>query len=178
MNVSQWKILLLLSFTLIQSAGQSYPNAQIISATFTWGTPSGLGNLRTAENSSEVRQNFKNFITAFDELDWDKFINYFSDSATVFFFFEDKPLRAAGRNEIENMFRKFFDETRNKTGGPSYLKLKPQDVVIQMLNGAAVISFYINGKFGTGRRTLVFQNIGGKWVIIHLHASNISSGNK
>jgi hypothetical protein len=61
---------------------------------------------------------------------------------------------------------------RSNRKGPPYLDIAPKDVKIQMADDVAIMTFHL-GEGGASRRTIVWQNRHGKWLIIHLHASNI-----
>lgn len=114
------------------------------------------------------------FIGAFNNLEWERFRRGFSDDATVFFPFSQVPRRASGRAEVEGVFKPFFDDLRKRRSGPPYQNLVPQEVLIQMLGDAAVVTFHLGGNDSVSRRTLVFQKQKGKWLITHLNASNVA----
>ena len=122
----------------------------------------------------EVRQAAQAFIHAFDNLDWDTFRACFSDDATVFFPMPGIAERATGRSEVEGFFRSVFDEVRRRMTGPPYLNLDPKDTHIQILQDAAVVTFHLEGPELLNRRTVVFQKREGRWLIVHLHASEES----
>ncbi|MCP9493239.1 MAG: nuclear transport factor 2 family protein [Pyrinomonadaceae bacterium MAG19_C2-C3] len=112
---------------------------------------------------------------AFNNLEWEKFRNSFSDDATVFFPFHQAPRLRNGRYEVEDVFKSFFDELRKRKPSPPYQNIQPKDVQIQMLDkDAAILTFHLGGDDPVGRRTLVFRKQKGKWLIAHLHASVIS----
>jgi ketosteroid isomerase-like protein len=75
--------------SLVGSAGQSSPEAE----------------------KEEVRKTLSEFITAFDNLDWERFRAAFADDATVFYPREFAN-RASGRTEVEENFRYFFELIR------------------------------------------------------------------
>jgi len=60
---------------------------------------------------AEIRSFLSEFITAFDNLDWEKFRNAFADDATVFYP-RDMANRANGRAEIEQHFKRVFEQIR------------------------------------------------------------------
>lgn len=125
-------------------------------------------------DSPEVRKAVGAFIEAFNNLDWESFRLGFTDDATVFFPFPQVPRRATGRAEVEAVFKRFFDAGRKQRPNPPYLNIEPKDVKIQMLRDAAIVTFHLEGDDAVGRRTVVFQKQGGKWLIAHLSASSIA----
>ena len=129
---------------------------------------------RAGSDSLAVQKAAEDFIEAFNNLEWEKFRNSFSNDVTVFFPFNTEPRRANGRAEVEASFKSGFDELRKRKSNPPYLNIQPKDVQIQMLKDAAILTFHLLGEDTFGRRTLVFQKQKGKWLIVHLHASIIS----
>ena len=91
-----------------------------------------------------VQKTVAEFIYAFNNLDWDHFRQYFADDATVF-----NPAipevtelhRLDGSEKIETVFKSVFDEAR-KGKGPPYLHIQPENLKIQMLTNAAVVSLH------------------------------------
>jgi len=114
------------------------------------------------------------FVEAFNNLDWEKFRLGFTDDATVFFPFPQAPQRASGRAEVEAVFKRFFDEGRKRKGAPPYLNIEPKGMQIQVLGDAAIVTFHLGDDDTVGRRTLVYQNQKGRWLIAHLHASSLA----
>ena len=79
--------------------------------------------------------------------------------------------------------RKAVQRVRASGEGPPYLRFNPADVHVQHFDGTAVVTFHL-GQFPAptekepstfSRRTVVLRQIGGKWLIVHLHASNMVS---
>lgn len=125
-------------------------------------------------DSPDVQKAVVAFIEAFNNLDWEKFRLSFTDDATVFFPFPQVPRRAAGRAEVEAVFKRFFDAGRKQKPAPPYLNIEPKDVRIQMLKDAAIVTFHLDGDDAVGRRTVVFQKQGNRWLIAHLSASSVA----
>ena len=71
----------------------------------------------------EVQQAASAFIEAFSNLDWEPFRDSFAADATVFFPFPDVPRRANGKEEIEALFKSFFDDVRSATTEPPGLNI-------------------------------------------------------
>ncbi len=128
-------------------------------------------------DTSAVRAAVEEFLTAFDDLDWERFRRCFTSDATVFFPWDLHPRRADGTMEVEAEFKRFFDEVRARAAGPPYLNLVPLDLTIQVWQDVALVTFHLDRPPTMGRRTLVFQRQGQHWRIVHLHASGITVPN-
>ena len=91
----------------------------------------------------------------------------FTEDATVFFPMSDRPLRANGRAEIASTFAALF--------GPNYRGgvITPEALEINCLGDAAVVTFQIVNPNVTSRRTFVLRREAGRWLIVHLHGSNV-----
>ena len=114
----------------------------------------------------------ESFVEAFNNLDWERFRITFADDATVFFPSE-VPVRANGRTEIEAGFKPMFGEDKKRGGGPPYLHIEPKDMKVQVAGDVAVMTFHLPRKGYVARRTIVWQKRGGRWLIVHLHASGV-----
>ena len=125
-------------------------------------------------DAAAVRKAAESFIEAFNNLEWERFSRGFSDDATVFFPFSQVPRRASGRAEVERVFKLFFDGLRKRKPGPPYQNIVPQELMVQMLGDAAVVTFHLGGDESVSRRTLVFRKQKGEWLITHLHASSVA----
>ena len=121
----------------------------------------------------DVQEAAETFIEAFNNLDWERFRHSFSAGATVFFPFQGVPRRVNGKDEIETVFKSFFDDVRKQKSAPPYLNIDPKEMKIQMLRDSAVVTFHLRNNDSLGRRTVIFQKQKGIWLIVHLHASNV-----
>jgi len=121
-----------------------------------------------------VRAFLAEFISAFDNLEWDKFRNSFTDDATVFYP-RGAANRANGRAQFEEHFRLVFEQIRaGRTSGP-YMHLQPRDLRVQIIGNAAIVTFQLDDRPGfVNRRTLVLSKARGVWKIAHLHASEVA----
>lgn len=142
-----------------------------------------LGQGRSMEkmvrtDTTKIMAAASDFLKAFNNLEWENFHSSFSPSATVFQPFGN-PLRHNNREELAEFFKSFFNQIKSTTEGPPYLTIIPQDLRIQMLKEAAVVTFHLPGD-KVGRRTLVFaRNKPYKpWQIAHLHASSLEDPGK
>ncbi|HEY1467473.1 MAG TPA: nuclear transport factor 2 family protein [Candidatus Acidoferrum sp.] len=120
-----------------------------------------------------VRAFLADFVSAFDNLEWDKFRNSFTDDATAFYP-RGAADRADGRAQYEAHFRLVFEQIRaGRTSGP-YMDLQPRDLRVQIIGTAAIVTFQLDDRPGfVNRRTLVLRKLGGLWKIAHLHASEV-----
>jgi ketosteroid isomerase-like protein len=134
---------------------------------------SGKKGDEALETSVSVERTLHDFLTAFSNLDWDSFRAYFDDEATVFFPRGDHPMRSMGRDQIERVFLREFEETRAGASGPPYLDLRAQNLLIQEMGDIAVVSFHLVLPGALRRRTFVLRKRAGEWKILHLHASNM-----
>ena len=121
-----------------------------------------------------VRAFLAEFISAFDNLEWDKFRNSFTDDATVFYP-RGAANRADGRAQYEAHFRLVFEQIRaGRTSGP-YMDLQPRDLRVEIIGNAAIVTFQLDDRPGfVNRRTLVLRKAEGVWKIAHLHASEVA----
>jgi len=120
---------------------------------------------------------FARFIAAFNALDWSSFRACFADDASVFN--PDIPHVASlhrldGRAAIERTFRAVFEATGAEADHPSP-HILPENVRVQRFSDTAIVTFEFNRPNGSfGRRTLVLHHRGARWLIVHIHASNVA----
>ena len=123
------------------------------------------------------------FVAALDNADLDALVETFAEDATIFLPFSSDPARVTGKERIRGAFDPFLQRVRASGEGPPYLRISPADVHVQHFDGTAVVTFHL-GKFPAptdkepstfSRRTVVLRQIGGEWLIVHLHASNMVS---
>jgi ketosteroid isomerase-like protein len=120
----------------------------------------------------DVERVIRDFLVAFSNRDVAVFGPYFSEDATVFF----PPSKAAplgrvqGRSEIERTFKMIFDAYPPRSDRPA-TPISPRDLLIQELDGHAVITFQLGSETARQRRTFVLKRVGHDWKIVHLHGS-------
>ena len=121
-----------------------------------------------------VRAFLAEFISAFDNLEWDKFRNSFTDDATVFYP-RGAANRADGRAQYEAHFRRVFEQIRAGRTSRPYMDLQPRDLRVEIIGNAAIVTFQLDDRPGfVNRRTLVLRKAEGVWKIAHLHASEVA----
>jgi ketosteroid isomerase-like protein len=126
----------------------------------------------TDEAHADIEQALATFLTAFNDLDWDRFCASFADDATVFFPAPPFPAeRASGRTAVEAAFAPYFAALRAMVAGPPYQQLVARDLEIHVLGETAVATFHLARETGVGRRTFVLHRATDGWRIVHLHAS-------
>ena len=143
--------------------------------------PAAAKNKSTLSSDVEQRRAVEElssrFLWAFENLDMHEFIRCFADDATVFFPIPEPPQRYDGKAAIQEHFEQVFAGIRkgSTASAPPYHHLAPQDQVVQLLGpDAALVSFHLRNAERVARRTLVLKKTDGKWLIEHLHGSNVS----
>jgi ketosteroid isomerase-like protein len=131
-----------------------------------------LAMLSRIETPPDVARFLDSFVEAFENLDWDRFRDHFSDEATVFFPAPYGGQRATGRAEVEAGFQRVFERWKKERPGPPYLEIQPLDLMVQTYGEIHVVTFHLNGGESLSRRTLVLGREGGELKILHLHASS------
>lgn len=139
---------------------------------------SGCASATRPDVTPQVTAALDHFLTAFNNLDWPAFRECFAEDATLFNpDIPDAPSvhRLDGRSAIEDSFRAVFEATRKSGTGPPYMHIVPQRLTIQASGTVAIATFEFGRTANSfGRRTIVFEKRGGRWLIVHIHASNIS----
>ena len=122
--------------------------------------------------NQDVRDAAASFVDAFNNLDWERFEASWAEDATAFFPPRIEANRVEEKPAIVAQFRAVFEDLPTEAPGPPYLSIEPRDLEVVMLNGAAVVTFHLGDPAAQDRRTLVFVNRDGQWLIAHLHASS------
>jgi len=116
------------------------------------------------------------FVTAFDNLDWPHFQQFFSDDATVFHPAAPNLKRTDSREAFEKAWLGVFDRIKKSSGksAPPYMDLQPKELRIQYLDDdVALVTFHLDDGDVLGRRTMIWKRTNGEWKIVHIHASNL-----
>jgi ketosteroid isomerase-like protein len=130
---------------------------------------------RTVSAELEVREALAEFVSAFDNLDWESFRLAFDDDATLFYP-RAFPERANGRAEFEKTFKVVFQQIRSRKTAAPYMDIQPKDMKLQMFGDFALATFHLDDRAGfLNRRTIVLTKTKAGWKIVHLHASEVSS---
>jgi len=99
---------------------------------------------------------------------------YFSDDATAFFPPSARfAYRANNKAEVLDMLWKVFDNAQKRDPAVPHIDIQPAEIKIQLTGMVAVTSFLLQDPGVLGRRTIIWQKIKGKWLIIHMHASGV-----
>jgi ketosteroid isomerase-like protein len=109
------------------------------------------------------------FVNGFSKLDLEKTVSCFSDDATSFFPIAHHTTFLDGKHEIREAFASVISKI--KAAGHNSIRLEPEDIKIQKLGEAAIVTFHIRDR-DLSRRTLILRNTREGWIIQHLHASN------
>ncbi len=137
------------------------------------------GSCALAQNSpaeASVRQTLAHFIAAFNNLDWEGFRSAFDDDATVFYP-RGFPARANGRDEFEKNFKVVFEQIRRGKSAAPFMDIQPRNLSLQIFSDIAIATFHLDDRPGfLNRRTIVLHRTGHGWKIVHLHASEVSTG--
>lgn len=57
--------------------------------------------------------------------------------------------------------------------GPPYHRVEPSNLVVDRHGDLAIATFELDAADNLGRRTVVLQRQTGRWMIVHIHASNV-----
>ena len=138
--------------------------------------PTGSAFPNRLDERRSVEEAALRFLRAFENLDMPSFISCFAQDATVFFPVPEPPQRFDGKAAIRRQFDQVFTAIRKTSinSGPPYHRLNPENLAVQLVGtNAAIVSFHLRNSERVGRRTLILERVGGAWLIVHLHASNV-----
>jgi uncharacterized protein (TIGR02246 family) len=127
---------------------------------------------------ADAERMFFGFVKAFENLDFDKVIGSFAEDATMFFPTPEPPQRFDGREAIREHYKVVFEKIRRSSSStvPPFQRLEPEQVAWQVVSpDTVVVTFHLRSDQRLARRTLVLSRREGAWVVVHLHASNVSS---
>lgn len=121
------------------------------------------------------------FATAMINADAGELAALFDDDATLFMPFDSVPQRLEGKEQIRSTFARLFEPLRKSKSGPPYMQLVTRDLSTQQLGDTAIVTFHLGSVPDAtatapsmfSRRTVVVQWKGDRWLIQHLHASNM-----
>jgi SnoaL-like domain len=121
----------------------------------------------------EVCNFFKHFVSVFNERDWKQFSECLAEDVTGMFDASWAPERKEGRKSVESMFGPMFPAAGAAPDKDRFL-IKPEDLLIQDLGDAAVISFHMRNPGNFARRCLVVRKKDNKWQIVYINGSSFS----
>ena len=122
---------------------------------------------------SDPERVVREFLVPFANRDFDRFIPYFAEDATMFF----PPANAAptslvrGRANIEKAFKTLYS-AYPRPAGAAPNAITPRDLLVQESGDHAVVTFALGNDAAPGRRTIVLRRIANQWQIVHLHGSS------
>ncbi len=132
------------------------------------------------DSLAEASRVARTFLDALGTADTEALADMFAPDATLFAPFPGTPRRVEGREAIARFFERFFEGLREDGDGPIRMKLTPRDLLVQTCGDTAVVTFHLgppdpppDRAYSFSRRTLVLQRIADRWLIAHLHASNV-----
>lgn len=105
---------------------------------------------------------------ALNRLDLEGMAGFFADDITAFVP-QAQAERAEGKPAVVEIFRRYVETTRATT---SRTNLVPEDLLIDVQGRTAIVSFHVRSADAVARRTFVFREQDGRWLISHFHASN------
>jgi ketosteroid isomerase-like protein len=129
-------------------------------------------------DGATVEQALSRLVTAFENLDWQKFRSCFSENATIFHPVAPNIKRIDTPDQFDKAWLGVFERIKKNSGrtSPPYMDLHPEDLRIDRLSeDVALATFHLFDGNTVSRRTVVFTRSGGEWKVIHIHASNITT---
>ena len=128
---------------------------------------------QSTTSRDRVMETVQTFIRANETANLELIVGTFDDAATVFFP-GGQAQRANGKVEIREAFATLF---KPRTGA---ITITPRDVSVQMFGDLAIVTAHLSDLPTTpirepmtfSRRTFVLRQVGDRWLIVHLHASN------
>jgi ketosteroid isomerase-like protein len=132
---------------------------------------------------TQVRQLMGDFLTAFNNLDWQTFRRCWVANPVVFFpaLVEPTGKATADAAAFEDVWQRQFELIRNNAARRGVTKAPFQDIQPKELRidfpspSVAVVTFHLGPKNNVlARRMFVLAKTEAGWKITHLHASNLS----
>jgi ketosteroid isomerase-like protein len=128
------------------------------------------------EAKEEVMQALQQFLSAFERLDFERLAACFAQDEGVSVIFPSTTRRGIyrGWTAVERAWREVLQDEKY-TSQAGRIKLAPSDLTIQVFGETAICTFLVNSDppAVAHRRTIVFLRRDGRWLIVHLHGSNL-----
>lgn len=128
------------------------------------------------EAKEEVMQALRKFLEVFERLDFERFASCFlhTDEVTIILPSTTRRVIYRGWPAVERAWQEVFQDEKY-TSQAGRIKLMPSDLTIQVFGEAAICTFLVNSDPPAiaHRRTFVFLRREGRWLIVHLHGSNL-----
>jgi uncharacterized protein (TIGR02246 family) len=118
---------------------------------------------------ASVRAAMDHFLDALNALDESRMSACFSEDVTVFVP-SAQAGRVSGKAAVDRIFHDYVEATRKTVARTNIVA---EDLRIEVADRLALASFVVHGAGSTARRSFVFRNVDGKWLISHFHASNL-----
>ena len=124
----------------------------------------------------DAERTVREFLVPFANRDFDRFIPYFAEDATMFF----PPANTAptglvrGRAQIEQAFKALYTAYPRKPGTVPN-PIAPKDLLVQQSGEHAIVTFLLGSETAPGRRTIVLRRVADQWKIVHLHGSSANN---
>lgn len=109
------------------------------------------------------------FLDAVNALDMERIAPFFADDVTAFVP-SGQADRVDGKPAVVEAFGQLVEAARKMTGRPT---LVAEDLEVDSRGEIAVATFNIRNTGSVLRRTFTFRYEGGRWLIVHFHASNV-----
>lgn len=118
------------------------------------------------------RDAVRDFVDAFNSLDAARLRPLIAEDATAFLPMPQHPELVRGRDAILAILDPLLAADRQRRNGQP-LSMEAKELSIQQHGGTAIAAFDVGTADVHSRRTLVLERRGGRWMIVHLHASNL-----
>lgn len=140
----------------------------------------GAGEADPTTARAGVRVSLSSWLSAFNNLELDRFLSFFSKRATIF-----PPRPHAGATgsrrlepgEVRAYWAAIFRDLRERSerSAAPFLSIAHHDLRVDEIGeDGAVVTFHLSDEPWPNRRTLVWAREGASWRIVHLHASRIA----
>ena len=114
------------------------------------------------------------FLAALNRLDTVAMSAWFADDISAFVP-TARADRVEGKAAVARIFEEFAAAARARG---DHLAISPERLSVQAAGDAGFASFTVrDSAAGTlSRRTFIFRRSGGRWLVVHFHASNVPLG--